>query len=347
MTKRISAIDINLFLKQFTTLISANIPIIQSCDILANCQEKHVMRTLINQIKYKMVSGKSLFDSFNFYPQHFNELTCRLIQLGEQTGKLETTLSLIVNYHDKTQMLKRNITQALFYPCIIIIIALMITTCMFLFVIPHFAELFQNTQIELPLLTVCIFSLSTFLHRYLWVIFTMAGMGLLLFIFNSRKKSYRPHQLKQVFHFFPPLKKIADKIVLAHFSRHLAITIAAGMPVTNALLLTSNASVNTEFIQLIAQVTKNIRAGFTLYQAMSQHAFFPTLMTQMIKIGEEVGLLEEMMNKFADFIEADINQLIQRLTQLLEPLIMMLLGVLIGGLVISMYLPLFKLGNTF
>jgi type IV pilus assembly protein PilC len=342
--ENITRIEMIVLIRQFATLIASGIPIIKSCDILANSQEKQIIRLLIHQIKHDILRGNNLYDSLRRHPRYFDELTCRLVQIGEQTGKIETLLFIAASYQEKDLLLHRNIKQALFYPCIITITSLMIVICMFLFVIPRFAELFQDRQNELPLLTIAIFYLSNKLRKYAWliIILVLLPIGRLL----MKKKSNRLTHFKHVMFRIPIFRNFLQKIILARFARHFALTIAAGIPMTNALLLTANSCGNPEFTQAIILVTRKISSGLPLHQAMAILPLFPVMLIQMVKIGEESGKLEDMVNKFADFTEADIEQFTQRLNLLLEPLIMIVLGVLIGGLVIGMYLPIFKLGSA-
>lgn len=342
--KRASAFEIIILLRQFATLIASGIPIVQSCDILANSQEKDIFRILIHQIKNDLLKGNNLYDSLRRHPQYFDELTCRLVQIGEQTGKIEILLLLSANYQEKNLTLSRNIKQALFYPCIITITSLIITICMFLFVIPRFAELFQDTKTELPMLTSAIFYLSIKLREYSWLII----ITILLCIFSLLRNRHSPwpERLRQIVMHIPFIRTFTQKVALARFARHFSLTTTAGIPITNALLITANACGNSKLTHAIIQVTKKINSGFPLHQAMMTFPLFPVMFIQMVKIGEESGKLEDMVNKFADFTEADIEQFTQRLNLLLEPLIMIVLGVLIGGLVIGMYLPIFKLGSA-
>lgn len=342
--KSISPPEITLLLKQFATLMSAGIPIIKSCDILANSQEKSASRLLLLEIKHNILKGNNLYDSMRHHPQYFDELTCRLIQMGEQTGKIETLLLISAAYKEKNQTLIKNIQQALFYPCLTAITALIIAICMFIFVIPHFADLFQDNKIALPLITKAIFCVSTKIRDDGWIVLLITFITALILLLH---KNANPIQrMKQIVIRLPIIRAFLLKVGLARFARHLALTLEAGIPITTALFLTANACGSIELTPAIIQVCKQISAGSPLHQAMTTSPVFPILLIQMIKIGEESGKLEDMANKFADFAEADIDHFTEQLNVLLEPLIMLVLGVLIGGLVIGMYLPIFKLGSA-
>lgn len=340
----ITQVDITIFLRQFATLISAGIPVIQCCDILEKSQKKTTMRLLIYSIKREILSGKNLYFSLRNHPQHFDALICQLIQIGEHTGKLDMMLNIIANYYEKSLAFKKRIKQALFYPCIITITALMVTFSMFIFVIPRFAELFQDSHNKLPLLTVWIFYLSTILQQHigllLSVIFIFAAT-----ILRSKRSAKVKSYLQKIAEKLPFIQQYIHKITLTRFARNLAITFAAGIPITDALKLTANASGNLEFVSAIRELRSKISSGMQLHHAMEMLPYFPVLMIQMVKIGEESGMLEQMLDKIVAFFESDIDQLIGHLSQLFEPLIMMILGVLIGGLIIGMYLPLLNLGR--
>ena len=343
--RRITSFDITLFLRQFATLICANIPVTQCCDILEKSQEKTALRLLIYSIRRDILAGKTLFDSFRQQNRYFDQLTCQLVQIGEHTGKVDVMLLTLANYQEKNLAFKKQIQQALFYPCIIMITAVIVTFSMFLFVIPRFAELFSDMQATLPLFTQWIFYLSSKLQQYVWLMIAVTC----LFIFALLHSRFSTRMKIWLFTFsarLPVIHTCLLKIALARFSRNLALTFASGIPITDALRLTANACGHRELAATITLLRSKISTGLQLHHAMEMSALFPILMIQMVKIGEESGMLEHMLDKIADFFESDIDQLVNRIGQLVEPLIMLVLGVLIGGLVIGMYLPIFKLGNT-
>lgn len=345
MKQGITTADIAIFLRQFATLISAGIPLIQSCEILEKSQEKAACRTLIYSIKREILTGKTLFYCLSQHPNQFDKLTCHLIQMGEHTGKLEQMLMLIAHHHEKKIAFKKRIKQALFYPCLIAIMAFIVTICMLLFIIPHFAALFHETQTSLPFLTICIFSLSESLQHHLGLVagFFLASAIYLYYGLRHQRLHLRVLQLLIQ---LPLVKPCANKIIFARFARHLAITFSAGLSITDSLSLIAHTTGQVTFANIIHRLSYHIQSGMPLHQAMVILAYFPPFMTQMVKIGEESGMLEAMLDKIADFLEAETDQMMKLLNQLLEPLIMIVLGVLIGGLVVGMYLPLFKLGSA-
>lgn len=339
----IKAFNLSLFLRQLATLMSSGIPIVKSFNLLESSQEHPTLRLLIHTIKRDLLSGKSLFEIVSHSP-FFDKLTCQLIGIGEFTGKLEEMLSRIADYHEKKQALQKKIKQILLYPCIVMVVAMGVTLSMLIFIIPRFAELFQDTQANLPRITQWIFALSNFLNQHLFS-FCIVIFFITLFFFSRFSTFFKLLLLARIKQ-FPYIKTWMRKISLARFSRNLAISFGAGIPINDALKLSMDSSIHTEFSKIISQVGQSVNAGFQLHQAMESSNFFPAFMIQMVKIGEESGMLDFMLKKIAESMEAEIDQLITQLSQLLEPLIMIILGVLIGGLIIGMYLPIFKLGNT-
>lgn len=343
--RQISRFDITVFLRQFATLITAGIPITQCCEILEKSQEKTTLRLLIYSIKREILAGKSLFYSMQCHPIFFDDFTCQLIRIGEETGKLDSTLLHIAKHQEKNLELRKQIKQALFYPCTITMTSILITFGMFLFVIPRFNELFQDMHSKLPQLTIWIFYLSSQLKQYCTIVLIVICLLISVSFYHKDKRYGR-----YFYHFalkIPFLKNCLRKIILANFARNLALTFAAGMPITEALKLAGSASDHIEFANIVAKLHGKISAGLQLHHGMAAFPYFPALMVQMIKIGEESGMLEHMLTKIADFLESDIDNLINHFSKLLEPLIMVVLGVLIGGLIIGMYLPIFKLGSAF
>lgn len=332
-------------MRQWATLMSAGVPLIQSCDVLEKSQVKIAIRLLIYSIKRDMLAGKELFYCLRSHPSYFDELTCQLIHIGGQTGKLDTMLNTIAELKEKTLSFKKRIKQALLYPCVTTMTALIVTGSMLIFVIPRFAELFQETKISLPFLTECIFYLSTQSQKYAFLLVLPILLALLAYCYHPLL-SYLKYISQQTFLYFPPFQRCLQKIILARFTRNLAITFAAGIPINEALKLAAHTSVNTPFSESIQTLRFHLNSGLPLHLAMEKLHTFPDLMIQMIKIGEESGMLVDMLNKTSDFFEADIDQHINQFNQVLEPLIMLVLGVLIGGLVISMYLPIFRLGSA-
>lgn len=340
--RAITTFDILVFFRQFSALIAAGIPLLQSLDLLTSSQSKIAMRALLHAIKRDILSGKPFYQCLR---QHtfFTPIICHLIQLGEHTGKLDTMLTLIANDLEKHNAFVNRIKQALFYPCIIALTGTALTLCMFIFIIPRFADLFADMPGKLPALTLAIFYLSKQLRAVLgWPL--VISMAITYAVLHYQSLTIT-QALQQAMAKLPFVRDCLRKLTLARFARNLAITYAAGIPIIDALKLAGNASGNADFIHIMTQVRAAISTGLPLHQTFRQYTYFPPLMIQLVKTGEETGMLDEMLLKVAAFFESDIDHVFQRISQLLEPLIMVVLGVLIGGLVAGMYLPIFKLGS--
>lgn len=343
--RRINFFDIAVFFRQFATLLAAGIPILQCCEMLEKSQVKTSLRLLIYAIKRELLSGKDLYSSLRIHDRYFTEITCQLIKIGEHTGKLDLILNMIAEDYEKQLAFKKRIYQALFYPCIISITALIVTLSMFLFVVPRFAELFSGTHIQLPALTRWIFFLSALLEQHVYILFSPIIFIAILFLPQHGSRQWKQNISQQLTQ-LPVIKPLRQKIILAKFARNLAMTFSAGIPIIDALKLTMQADTHAEFTHTVIKLRGKINSGMHLHQAMQSLSYFPDLMIQMVKIGEESGLLDHLLLKVAGFFESDVDDLLNQSTRLLEPLIMLVLGVLIGGLVIGMYLPIFKLGSV-
>ena len=346
INKKISPQDIVVFFRQLATLVSSGIPLLQSCEILQNSQEKIHLQTICQQIKNDIAAGNGFANSLKKHPRHFNDLSYHLLQAGEQSGTLEIMLNRVALYQEKTLQLKRTIKQALFYPAIISLVATLVTLILLVFVVPQFEELFNNTQGTLPTFTLAVIFISKFLRAYSWLSLfpILAGIAFAYYFkTTARIRHFFDHLYLQI----PILKGFLQKIFLARFSRSLAILFNAGIPIIDALHISANTINNHDYLKAINILQIDVTSGRQLHLAMQNHPLFPILTSQMVKIGEESGTLDKMLEKIAELYESDISHLVTNLSHLLEPLIMIILGVLIGGLVIAMYLPIFKLGTVF
>jgi type IV pilus assembly protein PilC len=340
----ITAQEITLFFRQLATLIIAGIPILQSCEILRQTQEKLSFRSIIATLKNEITAGRYLVSGLRKFPHYFDEITCHLIHIGEQTGTLETMLNRLALYKEKSIVLRKQIKQAMFYPAMVLITAFIVTIIMLTLVVPRFEELFQSMHGQLPLFTQYIIYLSHFIRHNMWLSL-IPVIGFLIgsyYLKTSVKfKQYMDHVLLKI----PFIHPVIKKIILARFARNFTTLFSAGIPLIEALKIIAPICGNFVYTKAINELHVNISTGRQLHIAMQINPLFPVLVTQMIKIGEESGKLELMLTKIADLYEADIDHLVINLSHLLEPLIMIVLGVLIGGLVIAMYLPIFKLGT--
>jgi type IV pilus assembly protein PilC len=343
--KKISHADISIFYRQLATLITAGIPLVQGCDILLQSQKHPQLAKLIQTIKSELENGKALSTALRKHPVEFDTLSCHLVEIAELSGTLDIMLKRIADHKENSRALKNKIKQALFYPAIITIVAILVTVTMLLVVIPRFAELFQNFHSQLPWLTLQVIRLADFIRQHWWLgLLPFSGIFILWYFYKKsfRLKAALDHSLLKI----PIIGELIQKFILARYGRTLATQLGAGIPITQALIMMVNTSNNHIFKTATKKLQLEISAGQSLNKAMLNTQAFPSLMTQMVKVGEESGSLEFMLGKAAEFYEAEIDYWIGNFSHLLEPLIIIILGVLIGGLVIAMYLPIFKLGTV-
>lgn len=344
-TKGINPFDITFFLQQFAALLNAGIAITQSLEILEKSQTKPTMRILIYIMKKEILQGKTLTECFRLYPAHFDLLICHLIQIGEQTGRLHDVLTILAKHQDKRLKLHKRIKQALFYPCFMLACAFLLVLIMLIFVIPRFAWLFKDLPIHLPLITRVLFFVSASLKTILWYSLLLTAAVIVPLYWKYHAVLF--HSIKHGVSRLPYIRDIIKKIMLARLARHLSLTLAAGIAIVDALKLIRTLCTQKEFISNATYLQHKISAGLQLQDAMIGLTYFPSFMTQMVKVGEDSGTLDEMLEKTADFFEAEIEHLLTQWSQLIEPLLMLGLGALIGGLIIGIYLPIFKLGMAF
>lgn len=327
--------DTAVIMRQLSSMIHAGLPITRCFDILEKTQAQHSHRAALYKIKMHLQAGHTIHDSLQIQPELFDDFTCRLVHLGEQSGKLDDILQTLAAYHENKAAFRRTIRQALFYPCLILFSSLILSCCMFIFVIPAFSELFKDIDKPLPLLTRLIFTISHFLSQAT----LPASLLIITMIIYVRNHPFNMSRL-------PIISDCLQTLAVIHFCKHLAISLSAGMPILEALKLSSGKDQPRELVSAIHQLRAALSAGNNMHHALQPHAVFPLILQQMVKVGEESGTLDVMLNRAAALLEAELNARIIHLTRLLEPLIMSVLGVLIGGLVIGMYLPVFNLGSV-
>lgn len=342
--KKILPKDIAVFFRQLSTMMAAGVPLVQSFDIIGRGHEHAGMRELILKIKADVESGTTLADSLAKHPFHFDALVVSLVNAGEQAGVLEALLDNIATYKEKTEALKSKIKKALFYPTAVIIVAMIVTSILLIFVVPQFEDLFSNFGADLPAFTRMVVNLSEFMQVYWWLIVGIAlgtGVG-----FMEAKKRSRKfcRTLDRLILKIPIVGPIMHKAAVARYARTLSTMFAAGVPLVEALESVAGATGNVVYSDAVLLIRDSVATGQQLQFAMSQTGLFPNMVEQMVAIGEESGSLDSMLAKVADFFEQEVDDAVDALSSLLEPLIMSILGVVIGGLVVAMYLPIFKMG---
>jgi type IV pilus assembly protein PilC len=343
--KNISPKEITLFLRQLTTMLGAGVPIVQSLDLIANGQKLISLQQLLVKIKTDIEAGNTLADSCRKHPQHFNLLLCNLIAAGEQSGMLDSMLTRIANYREKTALLASKVKKALIYPAAVIAVAILVTAILMVFVVPQFESLFKGFGADLPMVTKIVIQLSAFMQTYAGLLFSLVIIAITGFI-QARKRSEKfAYLIDKALLRFPILGTVLTKAVIARFARTLATTFAAGLSIVDALKSASGATGNRVYAQTILHIRDSIATGQSLQTAMQTSQLFPPMALQLLMIGEESGTLENMLTKVADFYEAEVDTTVDNLSTLLEPAILVILGILVGGLVIAMYLPIFTLGK--
>lgn len=344
--KAIKPLDIAFFTRQLATMMEAGVPIVQAFEIIAEGAENPNVAKLVTEIKNDVAAGNTLADSLRKHPKYFDDLFCNLVESGEQSGRLESLLDRIATYKEKTEALKAKIKKAMTYPVAVIVVAVIVTALLLLKVVPQFEQVFKGFGADLPAFTLMVIGLSQWLQSW-WVIFVILfiATGFAYRQVHLRSKAFRDAQDKALLK-APVVGQIIYEAAVARFARTLSTTFAAGVPLVEALNSVAGASGNIVFYNATMQVKEDVSAGTELNFSMRTTGVFPSLAVQMASIGEESGALDDMLERVADYYEAEVDNKVDNLTTLLEPMIMCVLGVLVGGLIVAMYLPIFQLGNV-
>jgi type IV pilus assembly protein PilC len=345
-SQKIATADIAIFSRQLATMMAAGIPLVQALDIVGGGHDNPSMQKLIMAIKTDIEGGATLAEAIGKHPIYFDELFVNLVNAGEQSGALETLLDKIATYKEKTEAIKAKIKKALTYPAAVIAVAIIVTTILLIYVIPQFESLFQGFGADLPTFTRMVVDLSIFVRTKGWFLLLLFVGGVMA-IAQARRRSRNFHRfLDRMMLKVPILGEILRKAAIARYARTLATMFAAGVPLVEALESVAGATGNIVYQQAVLQIREEVATGQRLQRAMEGTNLFPNMVIQMIAVGEESGSLDEMASKVADFYEAEVDDAVDNLSALLEPMIMAILGILVGGLVIAMYLPIFKLGSV-
>ena len=344
--KKIQDKDLTLFTRQLATMMKAGVPLLQSFDIVGKGHSNTSMSKLIMDLRADIETGTSLNNAFRKYPLYFDPLFCNLVGAGEQAGILEDLLTRLAIYKEKTLALKSKIKGALMYPCAIIAIAFIVTAVIMIWVVPAFKSVFSSFGANLPAPTLIVMGISDFVVKWWYIIFGSI-FGALYFFFQSWRRSLKMQQfMDRVLLRLPVFGEVIRKATIARWTRTLATMFAAGVPLVEALDSVGGASGNNVYLEATKKIQTEVSTGTSLTAAMQNAYVFPNMVTQMVAIGEESGALDGMLGKVADFYEEEVDEAVKALSSLMEPMIMVVLGVLIGGLVIAMYLPIFKLGSV-
>tara|TARA_R110001599_G_scaffold65838_2_gene185891 strand:+ start:141377 stop:142597 length:1221 start_codon:yes stop_codon:yes gene_type:complete len=344
--KAIKPADISVFTRQMATMLKAGVPLVQSFEIVAEGSEKPKMQELVNTIRNDVAAGGGLAPSLAKHPRMFDDLFCSLVASGEDSGTLEIMLDRVATYKEKTEQLKAKIKKALTYPIAVVVVAIVVTGILLIKVVPQFADTFRSFGSDLPAFTLFVLSISNFVQDWWFVILLMIIAA--IFVFREAKiRSVKFSELlDRIALRLPIFGSIVHDSVIARFSRTLATTFAAGVPLVDALESTAGAAGNSVYAKAIRQIKDDVTTGSTLYSSTKGTGLFPNMLLQMMSIGEESGSLDEMLDKVANHYEEAVDNSVDSLSSLMEPMIMAILGVLVGGLMIAMYLPIFMLGSV-
>jgi type IV pilus assembly protein PilC len=342
--KAIKQKDIAVFTRQLATMMRAGVPLLQAFDIVARGAANPRLTKLLTDVRNDVETGTSLSASFRKHPMHFDALYCNLVEAGETGGILDTLLDRLAIYQEKTLAIKNKIKSALMYPIAVVVVAFVVLTVIMIFVIPAFEDVFKSFGSELPLPTQFVINLSKFFVAWWWAIFGLLFGGL-YFFFQSWKRSEKMQMtMDRLLLRLPVFGDLIHKSVIARWTRTLSTMFAAGVPLVEALDSVGGASGNAVYAQATEQIQRDVSTGSALTTSMTATGVFPTMVLQMASIGEESGSLDHMLGKAAEFYEDEVDEMVKGLSSLMEPFIIVILGTLIGGIVVSMYLPIFKLG---
>jgi type IV pilus assembly protein PilC len=341
--KTIKGRDIAVFSRQLATMMSAGVPMVQGFEIVAGGQTNPRMKDMLTDIKTNIEGGSALHESLGKYPVQFDELFVNLVKAGESAGVLDTVLDTIASYKENIETLKGKIKKAMYYPAIVIAVAILVSCILLMFVVPQFESVFKNFGADLPAFTQMLVNMSRFMVSYWWMLLLIIGASVFGLIVIYKRSEKVQHFMGRVMLKLPVVGAILRQSAIARFARTLGVTFKAGVPLVEALDSVSNATGSVVYNDAVKRIREDVSVGHQLQLAMRQTNLFPNMVVQMVAIGEEAGALDKMLFKIADFFEEEVNNAVDALASLLEPFIMVIIGVLVGGMVIGMYLPIFKL----
>lgn len=344
--KKIKPKDIAIFTRQLATMMKAGVPLLQSFDIVGRGNPNPSVTKLLNDIRVDVETGTSLSAAFRKYPLHFNALYCNLVEAGEAAGILESLLDRLATYMEKTEAIKSKIKSALMYPIAVVVVAFVVVAVIMLFVIPAFKEVFTSFGADLPAPTLFVIAMSEFFVAWWWLIFGGLFGGVYFFMQAWKRNEKMQMFMDRLLLHIPIFGELIEKSVVARWTRTLSTMFAAGVPLVESLDSVGGAAGNSVYKVATDKIQQEVSTGTSLTSAMTNANIFPSMVLQMTAIGEESGALDHMLGKAADFYEAEVDEMVAGLSSLMEPIIIVVLGTVIGGIVVSMYLPIFKLGQV-
>ena len=344
--RRIKPKDIAIFTRQLATMMKAGVPLLQAFDIVGRGNPNPSVSKLLNQVRTDVETGTSLSAAFRKHPLYFNALYCNLVEAGEAAGILEELLDRLATYMEKTEAIKSKVKSALMYPTAVIVVAFVVVVVIMIFVIPAFEEVFDSFGADLPAPTLLVIAISEFFVAYWWIVFGALGGGLYFFMQAWKRNLKVQRVMDRVLLKLPVFGTLVEKSTVARWTRTMSTMFAAGVPLVEALDSVGGASGNSLYADATTQIQREVATGTSLTMAMNNARIFPSMVLQMTAIGEESGSLDHMLGKAADFYEQEVDDMVAGLSSLMEPIIIVVLGTIIGGIVVSMYLPIFQLGQV-
>lgn len=341
--KRITPREIAVFSRQIATMMKSGVPIVQALEIIGNGQKNVRMKNMVDSVRTDIESGSSIYEAMSKHPVQFDELYRNLVKAGESAGVLETVLDTIATYKENIEALKSKIKKAMFYPAMVIAVAIVVSAVMLVYVVPQFEDVFKSFGADLPAFTQVIVNLSRFMVANWWIMLLSVIIAAVAFIFFYKRSLAFQHFLDKAILKVPVVGAIMHNSAVARFSRTLATTFKAGVPLVEALESVAGATGNSVYEKAVLRIRDDVSVGYQVNMAMKQVNLFPHMVVQMAAIGEEAGALDTMLFKVAEFYEQEVSNAVDALASLLEPMIMVVIGVLVGSMVIGMYLPIFKL----
>ncbi|WP_313139173.1 type II secretion system F family protein [Stenotrophomonas sp.] len=342
--KPVGAKDIAFFSRQMATMMKSGVPIVSALEIIGSGHKNPRMKKMVDGIRTDIEGGSSLYEAVSKHPVQFDELYRNLVRAGEGAGVLETVLDTVATYKENIESLKGKIKKALFYPAMVVVVALLVSAIMLIFVVPQFEEVFKSFGADLPAFTMMIVNLSRFMVSWWWLM-AIVLIGSILGLVMAYKRSLKmQHAMDRFILKVPVIGQIMNNSAIARFARTTAVTFKAGVPLVEALGIVAGATGNKVYEEAVLRMRDDVSVGYPVNMAMKQTNIFPHMVIQMTGIGEEAGALDTMLFKVAEYYEQEVNNAVDALSSLLEPMIMVFIGVVVGGMVIGMYLPIFKLG---
>ncbi|UYB53339.1 type II secretion system F family protein [Xanthomonas sp. AM6] len=343
---KISPKDIAFFSRQMATMMKSGVPIVGSLEIIASGHKNPRMKKMVDQIRTDIEGGSSLYEAISKHPIQFDELYRNLVKAGEGAGVLETVLETVAAYKENIEALKGKIKKALFYPAMVVAVALLVSSILLVWVVPQFEEVFKGFGADLPAFTQMIVAASRFMVSYWWILLIVLLGSVIGFIFAYKRSPSMQHGMDRLILKVPIIGQIMHNSSVARFARTLAVTFRAGVPLVEALDIVAGATGNSVYEKAVLRMRDDVSVGYPVNVAMKQANLFPHMVIQMTAIGEEAGALDAMLFKVAEYFEQEVNNAVDALSSLIEPLIMVFIGTIVGGMVIGMYLPIFKLASV-